>query len=93
VSDEEVTVPEEFTYVYGIEMPNLPPDLQPLECVVLLTGIDMETGSPTMTSLGSERMAPWVAVGLLETEAHRLKMSYTFSAISVDDDDDEDEND
>lgn len=97
--NEEVSVPEpeeeeeeEYEYVYGIQMPKLPPDLQPLECVVLLTGIDMTTGSPTMTSLGSERMAPWTACGLMAVEQHRLKMSYTFSAISLDDDD-EDEDD
>lgn len=94
--NEEVSVPEEeesqFEYAYGIPLPKLPPSLQPLECVILIVGIDMETGSPTMTSLGSEGMAPWTAVGLMSVEMHRLKMSYTFSAISLEDDD-EDEDD
>lgn len=96
--NEEVSVPEpeegedEFEYCYGIPLPKLPPGLQPLECVILLTGIDMENGSPTMTSLGSQGMAPWNAVGLMELEVHRLKMGYTFSAIALDDED-EDEDD
>lgn len=95
--NEEVSVPEpeeeesQFEFAYGIPLPKLPPSLQPLECVILIVGIDMETGSPTMTSLGSEGMAPWTAVGLMSVEMHRLKMSYTFSAISLDEDDDDED--
>lgn len=96
-NEEELTVPEpeeetsKFEFCFGIPLPKLPPSLQPLECVILIVGIDMETGSPTMTSLGSEGMAPWTAVGLMSVEMHRLKMGYTFSAISLEDDDEDDE--
>lgn len=82
---------EEVELVYGIPCPKLPEGLQPLECVVLLTGIDMESGAPTMTALGSSGLSPWVAVGLLEIEAARLKMGYTLTAIAFEDEDDDDE--
>ena len=93
--NEELELPDEEDYdselVYGIELPKLPPDLQPLECIVILTGIDMETGNQTMTSLGSAGMTPWVAVGLMSVEIARLKMGYTMGATFMDDDDEDDE--
>lgn len=77
------------TYVYGVEMPNLPPDLQPLECVVLLQGIMMESGQPTITAMGSEGMTPWMAIGMMRVEQARLEMGYTLTAVALSDDDDE----
>lgn len=89
--DEEV---EEVEYVYGIMMPTLPEGLQPLECVVLIKGIMMESGQPTVTALGSEGMTPWEAAGMLQMEAQRLIQGYVYGGISngfFDDDDDDDE--
>jgi hypothetical protein len=71
---------EGIEYLYGIPMPVLPEGLQPLECVIIIKGIHMSSGSQTITSLGSENMTPWEAVGMLEIEALRLKMVYTATA-------------
>lgn len=81
----------EKTYVYGVEMPSLPADLQPLECVVLLQGIMMESGQPTITAMGSEGMTPWMAIGMMRVEQARLEMGYTLTAVALDDDDDNEE--
>lgn len=78
---------EEEVLVFGIPMPSMVEGFQPLECVVLIQGIIMDNGNPTMTSLGSAGMTPWVAVGLMELEIERLKMSYVFSAEDHSDDD------
>lgn len=80
---------DKSTYVYGIEMPNLPSDLQPLECVVLLSGIMMDSGQPTITAMGSEGMTPWLAIGMMRVEQARLEMGYTLTAVALSDDDDE----
>jgi hypothetical protein len=84
---EEMNVTEET--VYGIPMPNLPTDLQPLECVVLLSGIMMDSGQPTITAMGSEGMTPWLAIGMMRVEQARLEMGYTLTAVALSDDDDE----
>lgn len=80
---------ERREWVYGIEMPILPDGLQPLECVVLMSGIEMETGHPTITALGSDGMTPWMAIGMMSVETARLQMGYTFHAVSLDEEDDE----
>jgi hypothetical protein len=87
---------EEVEYVYGIMMPTLPEGLQPLECVVLIKGIMMDSGQPTVTALGSEGMTPWEAAGMLQMEAQRLIQGYVFGGMGStgffeDDDDDEEE--
>lgn len=92
LDDEEL---EAVEYVYGIMMPSLPEGLQPLECVVLIKGIMMESGQPTVTALGSEGMTPWEAAGMLQMEAQRLIQGYVFGGISgsgfFDGEDDDDE--
>jgi hypothetical protein len=100
VSDEEerdeISLPkdsqdEDVEHVYGIAMPKLPEGMQPLECVVLIQGIEMENGMPTITALGSEGMTPWMAVGMMAVESQRLTMGYTLTAVAMmDDDEDED---
>lgn len=97
---EEEEEDEEFDdgceYVYGVCMPRLPEGLQPLEVVVLLEGIDMNSGQPTVTAMGSDGMKPWVAVGLMRMEAARLEQGYIFGGNGVgfdDGDDEEDEDD
>lgn len=82
---------ERVEYCYGIPMPVLPEGLQPLDCVVLIKGLMMDSGQPTITALGSRSMTPWDAVGLLEMESHRLKMGYTLTATYFGDDDEEDD--
>lgn len=86
---------EEVEYVYGIMMPTLPEGLQPLECVVLIKGIMMDSGQPTVTALGSEGMTPWEAAGMLQMESQRLIQGYVFGGMGTgfveDDDEDEDE--
>lgn len=90
-NEEEEVECEEL--VYGMQMPCLPEGLQPLECVVLIEGIQMSTGQPTITAMGSEGMRPWVAVGMLRMEAFRLEQSYASLGDSGDFYDDEDEED
>lgn len=85
---EELEATEEM--VYGIPMPNIPADLQPLECVVLLSGIMMDTGQPTITAMGSEGMTPWLAIGMMRVEQARLEMGYTLTAVALSDDEDDD---
>lgn len=90
---DEINLPddEETVYIYGIEMPVLPEGLQPLECVVLIQGINMENGQPTITAMGSENMTPWTAVGMLRMEATRLETGYTFGGLGTGfDEEDED---
>lgn len=96
--NEELDINEEDSdceYAYGLCMPKLPEGLQPLECVVLIEGIMMSTGQPTITAMGSEGMKPWVAVGMLRMEASRLELSYSTlgddSDFGYDDEEDEDE--
>lgn len=100
--DNEIELPdenenkEEYELVYGLMMPVLPEGIQPLECVVLLKGIVMETGQPTITALGSEGITPWEATGMLQMEAQRLIAGYTFGGMGTgfyDDDDDDEEED
>lgn len=99
---EEIEIPdedeefEEITYVYGIPLPSLPEDLQPLECIVLIKGIMMSTGQPTITALGSEGLTPWEAAGMLQMESQRLIQGYVYGGISdgfFDEEDDEEEDD
>lgn len=79
-------------YVYGLAMPDIPEGMQPLECVVLIQGIQMDTGQPTVSALGSEGMTPWMAVGMMAMESQRLTMGYTLTAVAMDlDEDEEDE--
>lgn len=96
MSDEEELeeYESECEYVYSICMPKLPIDLQPLECVVLIKGMMMSTGQPTITAMGSEGMSPWEAVGMLQMEAQRLVYGYSFNGNGTgfeDDEDDEEE--
>lgn len=91
--EEELEEESDCEYCYGLCMPKLPEGLQPLECVVLIEGIQMDTGQPTITAMGSEGMKPWVAVGMLRMEAFRLEQSYASLGDSGDFYDDEDEED
>lgn len=93
--DEDGEDEEEINYVYGIEMPSLPEGLQPLECVLLLKGIMMDSGEPTVTALGSEGMTPWEAAGMLQMESARLIQGYVFGGLGsgflFEEDEEEDE--
>lgn len=100
--DEEINLPDEdgededVEYCYGIAMPTVPEGLQPLECIVLIKGIMMDSGQPTITAMGSENMSPWEAVGMLQMEAQRLINGYSFGGMGTgfydsDDDDEDDE--
>lgn len=98
MSEEEELEEEESEciYVYGICMPQLPEGLQPLECVVLIEGIMMDSGQPTITAMGSEGIRPWAAAGMLRMEATRLELSYSSGGMAdgfYDEDEDEEEED
>ena len=80
---------EEQTLVFGIPVPTIGGDVQPLECLVLVKGIHMETGTPTMTSIGSEGITPWEAMGMMQMEIERIKMMAFMHASHMTDDDDE----
>lgn len=81
--EEEVAGQEEEDqqYVFGIPVPDMSEDVQPLECLVLIKGINMETGAPTMTTIGSEGITPWEAVGMLVTEAERIKFMTIYVSV------------
>ena len=93
--DEEINLDEveEIEYCYGIALPALPEGLQPLECVVLIKGIMMDSGQPTVTALGSEGMTPWEAAGMLQMEAQRLIQGYVYGGMAFYDDSDDEEED
>lgn len=96
MNEEEQVTPQEkpkTEYVYGIEMPDLQEGMQPLEAVVLIQGIMMETGMPTIVAMGSEGMTPWMAVGMMAVETQRLTMGYSLHAVAMDLENDEDEDD
>lgn len=94
-AEEEEDFDDGCEYVYGVCMPQLPAGLQPLEIIVLLEGIDMDTGQPTITAMGSDGMKPWTAIGLLRMEAARLEQGYIYagSGNGFYDEDEEDEDD
>ena len=97
-TNEEEVEDEEFDdgceYVYGVCMSRLPEGLQPLEIVVLIEGIMMDTGQPTITAIGSEGMKPWSAVGMLRMEASRLEQAYTDGGgLGFDEEEEDDEDD
>lgn len=87
MSEEEIELPDDdeecVEYCYGVSMPCLPEGLQPLEIVVLIEGIQMDTGQPTITAMGSDGMKPWTAVGLLRMEAARLEQGYIYGGNGV----------
>lgn len=98
MSDEEFEINAEeeddgCEYVYGVCMPQLPVGLQPLEVLVMVEGIMMDTGQPTITAMGSEGMRPWSAVGMLRMEASRLEQGYTFGGIGEYEEDEEEDDD
>lgn len=86
---------EEIEYCYGIPLPSLPEGLQPLECVILIKGLMMDSGEPTVTALGSEGMTPWEACGMLQMESQRLIQGYVFGGMGAtgfyEDDEEEEE--
>lgn len=93
LSDDDVEF-EEVEYVYGISMPQLPEGLQPLECVILIKGLMMDSGEPTVTALGSDGMTPWEACGMLQMETQRLIQGYVYGGIGsgfMEEDEEEDE--
>lgn len=81
-TEEEVEMEdEEQEYVFGIPVPGLTEGVQPLECLVLIKGINMEDGTPTMTTIGSEGITPWEAVGMLQVEIERIKFMTIYASI------------
>lgn len=93
--DEDNEDFEEIEFCYGIPLPSLPEGLQPLECVILIKGLMMESGEPTVTALGSEGMTPWEACGMLQMESQRLIQGYVFGGMGssgfFDDEEEEDD--
>jgi hypothetical protein len=80
VDDDNVSEEEtERNYVFGIEITNVAPGIQPLECVILVKGIDMNTGSPTVSSVYSDGITPWEAIGLMSMEMERLRFMTVYA--------------
>lgn len=80
---------ENQQYVFGIPVPDMNEGVQPLECLILIKGINMEDGSPTMTTIGSEGITPWEAIGMMDVEMERLKFMTVYSLMSNDNGEDE----
>lgn len=79
---EENEEQEEYEpqYVFGIEVPDMSPGIQPLEVIVLIKGINMEDGSPTLTTIGSQGLTPWEAIGMMYTEIERQKFMTVYAS-------------
>lgn len=78
-NDDEEEV--EKQYVFGIEVSDLPEGIQPLEVLILVKGINMEDGSPTMTVIGSDGITPWEAVGMMHVEMERMKVMTVYATL------------
>lgn len=103
--DEEIPPEEEETeveveleeeedgqeYILGIPVPSMSEGIQPLELIVLIHGINMEDGSPTMTTIGSEGITPWLAAGMMTIELERLKAMSVMHSFHDDEEYKEDE--
>lgn len=87
--EEETEKAEEHTLVFGIPVLSIEEDIQPLECMILVKGINMKTGMPTMTTIGSEGITPWEAMGMMQMEIERIKMFALFESVHGDDEDEE----
>lgn len=61
--------------LYGLPLPPMTEGIHPLEYIVLISGINMETGEPIMTTITSNGMTIWNAVGMLSIEVERLKIA------------------
>ena len=81
----------EQQYVFGIEVPDMSPGVQPLECLILIKGIDMENGSPTLTTIGSQGITPWEAIGMMYTEIERQKFMTVYASFQTQEEEDEEE--
>ena len=96
-TEEEEELEEELEddgqeYCYGIPIASMTDGIQPLELVILVQGINMETGSPTMTMIGSEGITPWAAAGMMTIELERIKMmTIMHSYTEVESEEEEDE--
>lgn len=79
--DDDNLEEEEYTHVYGIQVPEMDTNIQPLECLILIKGINMDDGSPTMTSIGSDGITPWEAVGMMSMEIERLNFMTMYASM------------
>lgn len=67
------------TLVFGIPVEDVDANIQPLDVLVLVKGINMDTGSPMMITVGSGGIPIWEIIGMLDMELERLK----YMAVSV----------
>lgn len=93
MSEEEEPQEEEVEqqYVFGIPVPDINEGVQPLECLILIKGINMEDGSPTMTTIGSEGITPWEALGMMSMEIERLKFMTVYTSMTQYEDEEDEE--
>lgn len=89
--DDEVSEEEEGEqqYLFGIPIPDMNEGVQPLECLILIQGINMDDGSPTMTTIGSEGITPWMATGMMTMEIERLKFMTVYASVSAEGEDED----
>lgn len=60
---------------YGLDFPEeFPSTFEPLEAVLIVSGVEMETGLPTCTVLETKGANPWEVIGMMEAEVFRRKM-------------------
>ena len=70
---EEVAEEEGQTLVFGIPVEDVDANIQPLEVLVLVKGINMDTGSPMMITVGSGGIPIWEIIDMLDMELARLR--------------------
>lgn len=74
VEYEEVEYEEEGqTLVFGIPVEDVDANIQPIDVLVMIKGINMETGAPMMITVGSGGIPIWEIIGMLDMELCRLR--------------------
>lgn len=87
-TNEEEVEEDGQVLVFGIPVEDMDANIQPLEVLVLVKGINMETGSPMMITVGSGGIPIWEIIGMLDMELARLR-NMALYATSVSNDDEE----
>lgn len=60
---------------------SMPPNFHPVKGIIILEGMDTETGDPQLISRNLGEVYTWQAVGMLEGEAYRAKVEYAAEVI------------
>lgn len=77
--------------IYGLELPDLPDDIHPVGCVILVKVLEVDSGNYTWVPMMTEDMNPFEALGILELETFSRKFSFVAHTHAIQGDEDVDE--